>query len=129
MGMEVWMEAERCENKILCETSIKHLVERPKEKPMRDVPGYVEAFKSGDKPLVDLMAALSDKILGIQNKEEESQVKMESLKAELDRKNIQLHNKNSELEVQKDINKKLKNQKLTCMNCKRESMKMTRCGE
>merc|ERR1712029_497930 len=88
--MEVWMEAERCEDKILCETAIKHLVERPKEKPMKDVPGFVEAFKSGDKPLVELMAALSDKILGIQNKQEEFEVKMEGLKSELNRKKSEL---------------------------------------
>merc|ERR1712029_405487 len=109
--MEVWMEAERCEDKILCETAIKHLVERPKEKPMKDVPGFVEAFKSGDKPLVELMAALSDKILGIQNKQEEFEVENRELKVE-----------NRELKVEMEsLREQVKNPKLRCGSCQRDS--------
>jgi len=81
--MEVWMEAERCKNRILCEKAVKHLVDRPKEKPMGNVPGFSEAFKSHEKPLVDLLAAMSDEMLNRHKKEDSCQAEIEKLKSEL----------------------------------------------
>jgi len=59
--MDVWMEAERSCNAGLCAKAIQHLVDRPKGKSLRQVPGFNEAFESHEKPLTDLLNVLADK--------------------------------------------------------------------
>ena len=51
--MEIWMEAVKFNNAVLCETAIKGLVVRPKGKPLREVPAFTETFESTDGPLGD----------------------------------------------------------------------------
>lgn len=60
--MGIWMEAEKSSNHVLCEAALDHLVERPKDKTLEDVPGFSEAFASHDKPLKDLLNRFSLKI-------------------------------------------------------------------
>jgi len=97
--MEIWIEAERCKNAVLCQSAIKHLVDRPKENPLGNVPGFTEAFKSNEKPIVNLLSAMSEKIIELHQKEDE----IEKLKSELDRKSQ---------------SKQLKGR---CKSCKREN--------
>jgi len=59
--IDVWLGADTLENEGLVSTAIQHLVDRPKEKTLRDVPGFNKAFQSKDKHLQDLLVALSDK--------------------------------------------------------------------
>jgi len=61
--MNIWMEAEKCGNRNLCSVAIEHLVDRPKDKPLKDVPGFMKAFEAYDNPIQDLLAALCDKNL------------------------------------------------------------------
>jgi len=70
--MAVWMVAEGCDNKILCSTAINHLVERPDGKKLVDVPEFTKAFRSSEKPLTDLLAAMSMKNLHLRDELKDS---------------------------------------------------------
>jgi len=60
--MEVWMVAEECQNKDLSSSAVDFLVEKPVGGKLEDVPGFSEAFSSTEKPLKDLLTAMSAKI-------------------------------------------------------------------
>jgi len=64
--MDIWMEAEKCHIKELCEMAIEHLVERPRGKTLQDVHGFNEAFRDHDKPLKDLLKKLTEKNSNLQ---------------------------------------------------------------
>merc|ERR1712029_635151 len=59
--VDVWLGAEALEDESLSSTAIEHLVERPRGRPFKDLPGFSEAFQSSDKPLKKLVDVLSDK--------------------------------------------------------------------
>merc|ERR1712029_189245 len=65
--MKVWTEAEKFEITALCSKSMEHLADRPVGKPLKEVPGFEEAFKDLDKPVKELLAVMSDKISSLKD--------------------------------------------------------------
>jgi len=60
--MSIWMEAHTLDNKTLAWSAINHLVGRPNERTLQEVPGFTEAFQARQNdPLKNLVDVLSDK--------------------------------------------------------------------
>merc|ERR1712029_731341 len=68
--MKVWTEAEKFEITTLYSKALEHLAERPVGKPLKEVPGFEDAFKDLNKPIKDLLDVLSIKISSLKKKYE-----------------------------------------------------------
>ena len=65
--MKVWTEAEKFKITALCSKAMEHLAERQVDKPLKEVPGFEDAFKDL-KPVKELLAVMSDKISTLKEK-------------------------------------------------------------
>jgi len=99
--MKIWTEADKFELKSLCATALEHLTERPIYKPLKDVPGFKDAFGAQDTPLKELLSILTEKnsslkdtITGLKDKNSRLKDKNSRLKDKVS----ELKDKVSELE-------------------------------
>jgi len=76
----VWLGAETLGNESLSSIAIEHLLERPRGKPFKELPGFSDAFPSSNKPLKKLVDILSEKNHHL--KEEISNLKGEVLEGQ-----------------------------------------------